>query len=113
MIVTMNVPTLFFIIQFTPICTMSPGLYKSYFDIAPLSVFLENLGKEKVSLFNKQLTCESFSWRGAGGSSTHHCAQPEAGGEEGAGGGAGQEDVTTSGILLPPCGSGQCGHWLR
>ena len=49
----MNVPTLLlFIIQFSPICTMSPGLYKSYFDIAPLSVFLENLGKEKVWLFN-------------------------------------------------------------
>ena len=31
---------------------MSPGLNKSYFDIAPLSLFLENLGKEKVSLFN-------------------------------------------------------------
>ena len=52
MIVTMNVPALFFIIQFSPICTMSPGLYKSYFDIAPLSDFLEILGKEKVSLFN-------------------------------------------------------------
>lgn len=53
MIFTMNVPTLlFFIIQFSPIFTMSPGLYKSHFDIAPLSFFLENLGKEKVSLFN-------------------------------------------------------------
>ena len=41
------------------------------------------------------------------------CDQPEAGGEAGAGLGAGQEDVSPSGILLPPCGHGQCGHWLR
>ena len=62
----MNVPTLLlFIIQFSPICTMSPGLYKSYFDIAPLSVFIENLGKEKCDCL--QLTVNHLAGGDQGG----------------------------------------------